>query len=161
MADSNHWQASLNEHRAAWIIACCSIGIIFLASTWPNLFSFKSTLPTSGSRQVETQTRTQQGVRFAAPKKQTHLTIKKQPKKTTATLDNYYVQAGAFKEKIRARKLVSRMKEHGWNAVIVPKSGFHTVWVGPKNSSNSIESLRKSIHRTLNIKGFIVQKKTP
>lgn len=183
MANSNHWQASLGEHRTAWIIACCCIATIFLASVWPDLFSFKSTAPTS-----ESQGHDQQESRFATPEKQTSRTIKKQPqqaltankkstavagkknqtqtleaepKKVAAASGNYYVQAGAFKEKTLARKLASRINRHGWNAAIVPKSGLHAVWVGPKNSRSGIENLQKSIHRTLNIRGFIVQKKLP
>jgi cell division septation protein DedD len=190
MADSAHWQASLSEHRAAWIIACCSIATIFLASVWPDIFSLKSTSPTSESVQMESQPRAQQETRFTTPKKEVSRIIKKQPQqasdtkrasaavirkikpviskkprqqtpvKVTTASGSYYVQTGAFKEKTLARKLASRMKEHGWNVVIVPKSGFHAVWVGPKNSRNGIENLQKSINRTLKIKGFIVQKKS-
>jgi cell division septation protein DedD len=93
-------------------------------------------------------------------KKPQQQTSETKPKKAAVPSGNYYVQAGAFKEKSLARKLASRMKEHGWNAIIVPKSGFHAVWVGPKNSRSGIENLQKSIDRTLNIKGFIVQKKS-
>ncbi len=93
--------------------------------------------------------------------------ISKRPRQQTpeirpekiAVSGKYYVQAGAFKEKSFARKLVSQMKKHGWNAIIVPKSGFHAVWVGPENSRNGIENLQKSINRTLKIKGFVVQKR--
>ncbi len=194
MADSAHWQASVKEHRTAWIIACCSIATIFLASVWPDLFSLKPTSPTSESVQIESQPPAQQKARFTTPKKEVSRIIKKQPqqapdtkrasaaviwkikpviskkprqqtpviqpKKVTAASGNYYVQTGAFKEKSLARRLASRMKEHGWNAIIVPKSGFHAVWVGPKNSRNGIENLQKSIDRTLKIKGFIVQKRS-
>jgi cell division septation protein DedD len=194
MTDSGHWQASLSEHRTAWIIACCCIAIIFLASAWPDMFSFKPTPTTLESRQTESQPRAQQEHRYATPKKQHSQTIEKQPqqlpkakkastsaikikkpkfgkknqiptpeiqpKKTVAVSGNYYVQAGAFKEKIRARKLIRKLKEHGWDAIIVPKSGFHAVWVGPKNSHSGIENLQKSIYHTLKIKGFIVQKKS-
>ncbi len=183
MANSNHWQASLSEHRTAWIIACCCIATIFLASVWPDLFNFKSTSPAP-----ESQSHIQQENRFTTPEKHTSRTIKKQPKqaskanrgstavavkknqtqtleaepkKVVAASGNYYVQAGAFKEKTLARKLASRINKHGWNAAIVPKSGLHAVWVGPKNSRSGIEKLQKSIHHTLNIRGFIVQKKLP
>jgi len=83
----------------------------------------------------------------------------REPAESAVAADNYYVQAGAFKEEALARKLVSKMKEHGLNAIIVPKSALHCVWVGPKNSRDSIETLQKNIERTLNIKGFIVQKR--
>jgi len=188
MADSTHWQASLSEHRAAWIIACCCITTIFVASTWPDLFNFEATSPASENRQVKNQPSAQQQVNPPTSKPEISRTIKKQtqpvsntkkaessvarkikpvvskepqqqtPEKTAAATGNYYVQAGAFKEKILARKLASRLKAHGWNAVIVPKSGFHAVWIGPKSSRKSIENLQKSIDRTLKIKGFIVQK---
>jgi cell division septation protein DedD len=191
MTDSAHWQASLSEHRAAWIIACCCIATIFIASTWPDLFSFEPTLSISENRQVKNQPPAQQQASSSTPKHEVSRTIKKetqqlsntnkakavirkikpvinkepqqqtpekQPEKIAAAAGNYYVQAGAFKERTLARKLANRLKEHGWNAVIVPKSGFHAVWVGPKNSRRSIENLQKSIIRTLKIKGFIVQK---
>jgi cell division septation protein DedD len=194
MADSNNWQASLSEHRTAWIVACCSIAIIFLASTWPGLFSFKSTPPASANRQMEDQPRAQQKTLFATTKRQASRKIEKQPqqtprakkvsaaaikikkpkfgkrnqaptseiqsKKTAAVSDNYYVQTGAFKEKLRAQKLIRMLKEHGWNAIIVTKSGFHAVWAGPRNSYGGIQNLQKSIYHTLKIKGFIVQKKS-
>jgi cell division septation protein DedD len=193
MLNFSHWQASANEHRIAWIVACCSIATIFLASVWPELFSLKPTSLAPEIVQVETPP-AQQETRFTPPKKEALQTtieppqrisntkresaaviskikpvINKKPqqqapeikpKKVTATSGNYYVQAGAFKEKSLARKLASRMKKHGWNAIIVPKSGFHAVWVGPKNSRSGIENLQKSIDRTLNIKGFIVQKRS-
>jgi len=186
MADFSRWQASLAEHRTAWIIACCCIATIFFASAWPGLFTFKSTSPASASKQAQSRVPAQPQVRIATPNRQVSRAIKKlpqqalnankasasvvskknrkpapevQPKRVTEGSGNYYVQAGAFKESILARKLVSRMNEHGWHAVIVPKSDFHAVWVGPKNSRSGIENLQKSIYRTLNIKGFIVQKK--
>lgn len=181
MSDSTHWQASLNEHRAAWIIACCCIATIFVASTWPELFSFEPASPVSESRQVNIQPPAQQQqTSSSTPEKRAPRTIKTEPasketkplisKKTrqqtpvkkpetiASTAGNYYVQTGAFKEKIRARKLANKLKEHGWNTVIVPKSGLHAVWAGPRNSRKGIETLQKNIARTLNIKGFIVQK---
>jgi DedD protein len=193
-ANSSHWQASANEHRTAWVVACCSIATIFLASVWPELFNFKPTSPTSESVQMESHLPAQQEARFTPPKKealQTTIELPQQasntkrenvsvirkikpviskkpqqqtsetePKKVNAISGNYYVQTGAFKEKSLALKLVSRMKKHGWNAIIVPKSGFHAVWAGPENSRSGIENLQKSIDRTLKIKGFIVQKKS-
>ncbi len=192
MADSPHWQASLIEHRAAWFIACCCIATVFIASTWPNLFSFAVTSSISETRQVKSQSPAQRQASLPSPKHTTSRAIEKQTQpvsstrkekaavvrnvkpviskesqlqipekqaeKIAATAGNYYVQAGAFKEIILARKLAGRLKKHGWNAVIVPKSGFHAVWVGPKNSRIGIENLQKSIDRTLKIKGFIVQK---
>jgi len=187
MANSAHWQASQNEHRAAWIIACCCIATIFATSTWPGLFSFEPSSPVSESRQVKNQPPAKQQASSSTPKHEASRSIKKetqqlpnskkaknaireikpvisqepqqQASKTIAAASgNYYVQAGAFKEKTLARKLASKLKEHGWNAVVVPKPGFHAVWVGPKNSRKSIENLKNSIDRTLKIKGFIVQK---
>jgi len=190
---SSHWQASLSEHRTAWIIACCCIIAIFLASTWPGLFSFQSTPPASENRQSESHVRIQQKTRFSTPKKQASRPAKKQPQqvsgnkktnsavvsekkvqtgkknqlktsatqpeKAVVTLGAYYIQAGAFREKTLAQKLVNRIKENGWNAVIVPRSELHAVWVGPENSRSDVKNLQKSILRTLKIEGFIVQKK--
>lgn len=195
MLNFSHWQASANEHRIAWIVACCSIATIFLASVWPELFNLKPISPAPESVQVEGSPSAQQEPRFTTPTKEPSRIINKQtqnksdtnrektvavvkkikpvinkspPQKTTKTKPgkgtvvsgSYYVQTGAFKEKALAQKLVGKMKKHGWDAVIVPKSGLHAVWVGPKNSRDGIEGLQKSINNTLKIKGFIVQKRS-
>ena len=79
----------------------------------------------------------------------------------TTAATGYYVQTGAFKDAAGAEEVASRLKKHGWPAVVVPKNGLYAVWAGPRQGRSEIEKLQQEIERGLKIKGFIVQKKGP
>jgi len=69
----------------------------------------------------------------------------------------YYAQLGAFHERSRAQGMADQLKHHGWHAVIATtRGGLNAVWVGPKSTRSSAETLLKSIQRKIKTRGFIV-----
>ncbi len=54
MADSQHWRATLAEHRTAWLIASASLMLIGVAMFWPDLFDS----PERDNRQVQSDQQT-------------------------------------------------------------------------------------------------------
>ncbi|MDX8407053.1 MAG: SPOR domain-containing protein [Mariprofundaceae bacterium] len=78
-----------------------------------------------------------------------------------STKGNYYVQTGAFRDKSHANRLAADIRRHGWAATVVPKPGhLYAVWVGPKANRSLAKTLRETLKLRLNLKGFIIQKKS-
>ncbi len=81
--------------------------------------------------------------------------------KAAPAMESYYVQTGAFRDKSHANRLAADIRRHGWAATVVPKPGhLYAVWVGPKASRSLAKTLQETLKLRLNLKGFIIQKKS-
>lgn len=69
----------------------------------------------------------------------------------------YYVQAGAFKDVVKAKKLVSSLQHAGWHVqTITRKNALHAVLAGPLQTRIKAESAKLKLAKQFGIKGFIV-----
>jgi len=179
MTCPSNWQASFTEQRSAWGIACISIVLILIASTQPQWFDFSAPIPPATQAKIEPQ-QPLPPTHIITPVKPSlsHLPAKKTPTikpvikpvikkispkhaKTvakTAIAAGYYVQLGAFEERVRAQRLVNRLAKKGWSIKLVnKKDGLYGVWIGPKATHKQVEKLLHTIQKTLKYKGFIIQ----
>jgi len=70
----------------------------------------------------------------------------------------YYVQAGAFKDTARAKKLANSLQHAGWHVQVIPKDhALHAVLVGPWPTRNQAQNNKLQLARKNKIKGFIIQ----
>jgi len=69
----------------------------------------------------------------------------------------YYVQAGAFKDAARAKKLASSLQHAGWHVqTIIKNHGLHAVLAGPLQTRKKAESAKLKLAKRSGIKGFII-----
>jgi len=70
----------------------------------------------------------------------------------------YYVQAGAFKDTARAKKLANLLQHAGWHVQVILKDHeLHAVLVGPWSTRNQAQSTKLQLAHKNKIKGFIIQ----
>jgi len=180
MSESGNWQASLFEQRMTWGIVAICIMLVSLASARPEWFEFDFSTPPH--KPVAKQAQTTPAKHAATRHRQTHpvtharrsaTTVKKAPAiraktkispppvaKHATIAGGFYVQLGAFRERLRAQGLADQLQRKGWATVIAIKAdGLHAVWAGPEKTRGDAEKLRKAIHLQFKHKGFIVHKK--
>ncbi|RKQ97240.1 DedD protein [Kushneria sinocarnis] len=68
------------------------------------------------------------------------------------------VQAGSFGKADNADRLVSRLKDLGFDAYQKARNDLQTVYVGPYNSSEAGEQARTQLQQRANIKGLVVRR---
>ncbi|NWF36842.1 SPOR domain-containing protein [Mariprofundus sp. KV] len=189
MSGETNWQASVMEHRAAWIVAACCLLLILTASLKPDLFtpspeqanetvtklerakSQAKHLPAAiieEPEQIEPEPVVEPvnpGTVVAPAKPVVKQEVAKKPVlKATPSADEpgsgYYVQLGAFKERPRAQGLIDQLKRHGWSGVLSQKNnGFYAVWAGPEQQRTEADKLQIAIEKKMKTKGFIVHQK--
>jgi len=181
MPETEPWQASLLEQRIAWGIAACCIILVFLASTRPEWFELPTPppqpivkkepirntprpAPVIHHHRVETPVEAPVKIQPAQPepkKRPVVTTPKTKAPDTRVIASGFYVQIGAFHERLRAQGLADQLKRKGWKAVIsTRKNSLFAVWIGPKQTRASAEKLLVTIQHKLKSKGFIVHQKS-
>lgn len=100
-------------------------------------------------------------VKKAPPLKTSHsqaTSIVTQPPKSKHSLANgYYVQAGAFKDARRAKKLANSLQHAGWHVqTIIKNHGLHAVLVGPLKTRKKAKNAKLKLVKQSGIKGFII-----
>ncbi|NWF38023.1 hypothetical protein F3F96_02565 [Mariprofundus sp. NF] len=189
MSGETNWQASVIEHRTAWIVAACCLLLIFIASLKPDLFT------TSPEQVAEAEVKEERAKPLAkhlpatiaeeperiepepvaepikpktviAPAKPVvKKEVAKQPViKAAPSADEpgsgFYVQLGAFKEKPRAQGLIDQLRHHGWSGVLSKKTnGLYAVWAGPEQQRAEADKLQIAIEKKMKTRGFIVHQK--
>ncbi len=69
----------------------------------------------------------------------------------------YYVQTGAFKDAIKAKRLASLLQHSGWHIqMISTKDKLHAVLAGPLKTRKKAENAKLKLARQSGIKGFII-----
>jgi len=189
MSGETNWQASVIEHRAAWIIAACCLLLILTASLKPDLFTPSTEqvaaavvkqerakaqvkpLPAAIAEEPE-QIEPEPAVDPIKPKTvvaQAKPVVKQEVAKkpvikATPTAgepgSGYYVQLGAFKERPRAQGLIDQLKRYGWSGVLSQKNnGLYAVWAGPEQQRAGADKLQIAIEKKMKTKGFIIHQK--
>ena len=75
---------------------------------------------------------------------------------TAKAAGNFYVQAGAFKQKKLALILQKRLMKQHKSVELHLKSGLHIIWVGPVANKEKALQLQRDILEHEKIRGFIV-----
>jgi len=89
--------------------------------------------------------------------RQTALATKHEMKEKKRIKDGYYVQAGAFKDAARARKLAGSLQHTGWHVqVISKKNDLHAVLAGPLKTRKKAGSVKLKLAKQSGIRGFII-----
>ncbi|MDX8401128.1 MAG: SPOR domain-containing protein [Mariprofundaceae bacterium] len=86
----------------------------------------------------------------------------RKPVKQAVARGEWFVQVGAFKSRARARAMLRRIRDKGFDGRIVPKAGgLHAVQAGPRESREAARTLQQSLRIKAGIKGFIVRIRNP
>lgn len=187
MSGEKNWQASVIEHRAAWITAACCLLIILTVSLKPDLFTASEQVVEAAQPEMQAERSRPEAPAIedeqeviepepaaepikpkpviAPSKPAVKKDIAKQPIiKAVPSADEpsggYYVQLGAFKERPRAQGVIDQLKRHGWNGVLSQKSsGLYAVWAGPEAQRAGADKLQIAIAKKMKTRGFIVHQK--
>jgi len=110
--------------------------------------------PHKTEKQVVPQVKKVQPPEISSPH---HSSVTVQPPKNRTLAYGYYVQAGAFKNAVRAKKLARSLQHAGWHMhTMVKNKGLHAVLAGPFQSRKKAESAKLKLAKRSGIKGFIL-----
>ncbi|MDQ7001344.1 MAG: SPOR domain-containing protein [Ghiorsea sp.] len=157
------WLTNPGELKFSIILATIASIAVISAVVWSMLSSQSkpaATVPSINPNVTTTEKpkKSQQTTKYA--QHLTHTPTKKTSiHKVIIGKGKLYVQVGAFKEVIRARKTYEKMRKTYKRAQIMPKSGYYAIWVGPVRSKAEAEILKKQILKHYKIKGFITSEK--
>lgn len=166
----------MRERRLAWAISAACCIVIVLALAWPSLFASKTSempeqapspptvyhLPEKAKPLVQPDraaiTPAKPAAKKPAPQPSTKPAEKAQPAADTSPVrPGYYVQVGAFREKPRADKMATRLKQQHWPVALVPKRQMLAVWVGPYHLRNEALKAGSQLEKEQHLKGFVVR----
>jgi len=180
------WIASGREHRLALIIAVAGSLVLILLLVKPSWFpagqsisdnrtdQAKTTaysLPPKPERDLSADMGTNQAPALHKTGKQPNPQIKKTPpvkvvshrppslaaEDRNGLKHGYYVQVGAFKDVVKAKKLVKSLQHAGWHVqTVIRKKALHAVLAGPFQTRIKAESAKVKLAKQSGVKGFIV-----
>jgi len=174
MAVSDNWQASPLEQRIAWAVAASCIILVVIASSRPAWFdvstysahhaSATAAHPSEPANRAVGAPPTHQQAQthhHATPSHRLDHARHSAPthhRNPTKLAHGFYIQLGAFNERLRAQGLADQLKHRGWHHTVIAstKGGLHAVWIGPKSTRSAAVTLLKTVQRTFKNKGFIV-----
>ncbi len=69
----------------------------------------------------------------------------------------YYVQVGAFKDPVKAKRMATLLQQTGWHAQIVSKrNNLHAVLSGPLKTRKKAKNMKSRLAKQSGIKGYII-----
>lgn len=143
--------AGVYEYRLATISALAASLLLVLLLVVPSWFLPEQTRIVSKANRPKTtavKTVLRHPATLAA---NLHMKVENRPKY------GYYVQTGAFKDAIKAKKLASLLRHSGWHIhMISTKENLHAVLAGPLKTRKKAEDAKLKLARQSGIKGFII-----
>jgi len=77
------------------------------------------------------------------------------------TSQAYFIQVGAFQDKMHAKNLQKRLLKKHWPVIIQKKKRFYAVQVGPYKQREKTNSIKKQLSHKEKINGFVTHHAYP
>lgn len=161
------WFADVREHRLAVIIAVVGSLVLMLLLIVPSWFILEDKPVHNKKIQAHTPS-------YKLPPRLTHTSVTKSktdvkpapPTSTPAIHKNgkkivlgYYVQAGAFKDTARAKKIADSLQNSGWDVrTVIKENNLHAVLIGPWATRTRAQEAKQKLAHQNKLQGFIVTK---